>query len=89
MLISLVVAETTFFDNPDDVFIMSSAITGGTTEETIVKATGGGGCVPTNWECEKWGECFEEIQNRINAYIDGKAIETATKSLPKTSIIIS
>jgi len=60
LLVPLVFAETTFFDNPDDVFIMGnsdSVVTGGVTmDETIDGTVGGGGCL-YKWNCTDWGEC--------------------------------
>lgn len=61
LLSQLVKADTTFFDNPDDAFIMGNfpttdrGITGGT--------TGGGGCT-YNWSCTEWSECINGIQTR-------------------------
>jgi hypothetical protein len=65
LLSQLVRADTTFFDNPDDAFIMGNfsttdrGITGGTTGE--------GGCVYNqsyDWKCSVWGECVNGKQTR-------------------------
>jgi len=65
LLLPLVSAETTFFDQ-DDAFIMGnspaidSGITGG--------ATGGGGC-RYEWNCTNWSECLssgKQIRNCTN-----------------------
>ena len=72
LLIPLVYAETTFFDNPDDAFIMGNSTTtsptgeviGGITEET----TGSGGCL-YKWNCTNWSECptfGKQIRNCTN-----------------------
>lgn len=64
LLIPLVFADITFFDNPDDVFIIGSSPTGGATiEETTGGTTGGGGCL-TNWSCSFWSSCVDRIQIR-------------------------
>ncbi len=59
-LLSLVVnvsAETTFFDNPDDAFIMDDFATGGI---VILGTTTGrvtGGSCTYEWNCTNWSEC--------------------------------
>jgi len=45
-------AETTFFDNPDDAFIM-----GGSTTGEVIGGTTGGGCT-YEWNCTNWSECL-------------------------------
>ena len=60
----LISAETTFFDNPDDTFIMDDfPATGGVIEETTGEATGGRGCL-TNWTCSDWSFCNNGMQIR-------------------------
>jgi hypothetical protein len=66
-LIPLVCAETTFFDNPDDIFVMANPAAanavnaGGTTEETATF----GSCT-YKWNCTDWDRCsFSGKQNRI------------------------
>jgi hypothetical protein len=62
-------AETTFFDNPDDAFIMYDFATGGVviigrTGET----TGGGGCT-YEWNCTDWSKCLpsgKQTRNCVN-----------------------
>lgn len=64
LLIPLVFADTTFFDNSDDAFIMSNSATGGLIiEETTGGTTSGGGCL-TNWSCSPWSSCIDGIQIR-------------------------
>ncbi|MBU0958341.1 MAG: hypothetical protein KKB31_00190 [Nanoarchaeota archaeon] len=89
LLIPLVFAETTFFDNPDDFFIMGDStatsptgeVTGGTTGGT----TSGGSCL-TNWSCSSWSSCMNGIQTRIctkeriNCYADLKKKPTENQS---------
>jgi hypothetical protein len=48
-------AETTFFDNPNDAFIMGNSLTSGITGGV----TGGGGCL-YKWNCTEWGACNQE-----------------------------
>ncbi|MFH0712061.1 MAG: hypothetical protein V1889_03040 [archaeon] len=68
LFIPLVFAETTFFDNPDDAFVMgNSPATGGViiTEE---QQAGGGGCL-YKWNCTDWSECFssgEQTRDCVN-----------------------
>ena len=58
LLIPLVSAETSFFDNPNEAFIMSnSATTGGAVGGTSGGTTGGGGC-RYEWKCTNWSECL-------------------------------
>ena len=83
LLIPFVNAESTFFDNPDDNFIMGSsattggAVIGGTTGGTTGGAISGGGCL-TNWSCSSWSSCINGIQIRnctkekANCYADLK-----------------
>jgi hypothetical protein len=53
-------AETTFFDNPEDSFIMTNSISGG---DTDIITSGGGICL-TNWNCTSWSSCTNGIQTR-------------------------
>lgn len=62
----LVSADTTFFDNPDDFFIMGSSSTGEVTEGTTGRTTGG--CL-YKWECTNWSACLplrKQIRNCTN-----------------------
>ncbi len=64
--IFLVHAETTFFDNPDDFFIMNSAA--GSSGATGTASGTAGGCI-YKWNCTNWGECLQsgkQIRNCIN-----------------------
>ena len=72
ILLPLINADTTFFDNPDDFFIISDStatsptgeVTGGTTGGT----TSGGGC-RYEWNCTNWDECLpsgKQIRNCTN-----------------------
>ncbi|MBI2106581.1 PRC-barrel domain-containing protein [Candidatus Woesearchaeota archaeon] len=55
----LIHAESTFFDNPDDVFIM------GDSETTGGAVSGGGGC-SYKWNCTDWSKCLSSgKQTRI------------------------
>ncbi|MBS3054472.1 MAG: hypothetical protein J4431_02975 [Candidatus Aenigmarchaeota archaeon] len=61
-------AETTFFDNAGDAFIMGSSpageVIGGITDGTA----GGGGCL-YEWNCTGWSECLssgKQTRNCIN-----------------------
>ncbi len=63
-------AETTFFGNPDDAFIMDDfATTGGV---VIVERTGGAtsrGACTYQWDCTDWGKCLpsgKQTRNCIN-----------------------
>ncbi|MBN2330944.1 MAG: hypothetical protein JXC85_03945 [Candidatus Aenigmarchaeota archaeon] len=63
-------AETTFFDKPDDAFIMHDFATGGV---VIVGRTGGttsvGACTH-QWNCTNWGKCLpsgKQTRNCVNA----------------------
>ena len=59
LFLSLIQADKTFFDNPDDAFIMGDSPS--TTGEVIIteeqQASGGGGCL-YKWNCTNWGECL-------------------------------
>ena len=65
ILIPLILADTTFFDNPHDFFIINGSstsgagVTGGIAETT----NEGGGCEYT-WNCTGWGECYSGKQLR-------------------------
>jgi len=65
LLIPLVQAETTFFDNPDDAFIMGSPTTTPTADNGVTgEVTGGRGCL-YKWNCTDWSECLaSEKQTR-------------------------
>jgi len=63
--INFATTETTFFDNPDDFFIMGESTTGGVVEET----PGGDGC-RYEWNCINWSACLpsgKQIRGCINA----------------------
>jgi hypothetical protein len=68
-LLPVIKADTTFFDNPNDFFIISgTAATGGATPGITGRATGGTGC-KYEWNCTDWGECLSsgtQIRNCIN-----------------------
>jgi hypothetical protein len=64
LLIPLVYAETTFFDNPEETFVMGNpaASSGG-----IISGTGTGGAISSTtdtgdciykWNCTNWSRCF-------------------------------
>lgn len=57
----LVSADTTFFDNPDDAFIMGSSATGEFSRASGEKILGD--CL-TNWICAPWSSCIDGIQIR-------------------------
>ncbi len=57
----LVSADTTFFDNPDDAFIMGSSATGEFSRASGEKILGD--CL-TNWVCNSWSGCINGIQQR-------------------------
>lgn len=68
ILIPLSYAESTFFDNPDDVFVIGSSATSETTGGITGGATGDGGCV-YKWNCTNWSECSpdgKQIRNCVN-----------------------
>jgi hypothetical protein len=60
ILIPLTQAETTFFDNPDEVFIMGNPTTGGLviTEELQARGGGSSGSCLYKWNCTNWTECL-------------------------------
>ncbi|MBN1644924.1 hypothetical protein JW851_02710 [Candidatus Woesearchaeota archaeon] len=66
LLIPVVYAETTFFDNPDDMFIYSNPAS-----QVSGRGGGGGGgrgCL-YKWNCTNWSECLpsgKQIRNCIN-----------------------
>lgn len=71
LLIPLINADTTFFDNPDDFFVVTdsatSEITGEIIEE-IAERGSNGGCL-YKWNCTSWGECLssgKQTRNCIN-----------------------
>lgn len=70
-LIQLVYADTTFFDNPDDIFIIGNSSAGRVTEITagaISGVTDEGGCM-YKWNCTDWSRCFlpgKQIRNCTN-----------------------
>lgn len=59
----LVFADTTFFDNPDDAFIMGNSPITSPTGEAIEGTTNLGNCL-TNWVCNSWSGCINGIQQR-------------------------
>jgi len=72
LLFPLIFAGTTFFDNPNDIFVIDSSttstvtegISGGTTDTT----TSGGSC-KYEWSCTNWSKCFlswEQTRNCTN-----------------------
>ncbi|MDD5699959.1 MAG: hypothetical protein PHH00_02075 [Candidatus Nanoarchaeia archaeon] len=98
LLISLVSAETTFFDNPDDAFVMSSAAesTGSAAEGITGRVTGGtatGNC-SYNWDCTNWSLCLsseKQTRNCTNtgtcpdAYKTPKTEQDCIHSVPTAS----
>lgn len=69
LLIPLAFADTTFFDNPDNSFIMGNSATGEVivTEEQQTSSSGGG--CNYKWNCTNWGECLsfrKQIRECIN-----------------------
>jgi hypothetical protein len=69
-------AETTFFDNPDDAFIMDDFATGGV---VIVGRTGGttsvGACT-YQWNCTDWSVCLPSGKQRRNCVNVGTCPDT-------------
>jgi hypothetical protein len=66
LFLPLTQADTTFFDNPDDAFIMGILPTSGVTGEIISGGTtGGGGCL-YKWNCTNWSECSQEGKQTRN-----------------------
>lgn len=65
LLSSLVNADSTFFDNPADAFIMGGSATGESAQGsgTTGGAISGVGCL-TNWSCSSWSSCVDGIQTR-------------------------
>jgi hypothetical protein len=72
ILIPLVFADTTFFDNIDDFFILSNSTTTG---EIIARTTGeitgtiSGGACKYKWDCTNWSKCLlhgKQIRNCTN-----------------------
>lgn len=62
LLIPLVFADTTFFDQ-DDAFVMGNSTTGGVIGETNAEIKSTGGCL-TDWTCSSWSSCMDGIQIR-------------------------
>lgn len=76
LLIPLVSAETSFFDNPNEAFIMSnSATTGGAVGGTSGGTTGGGGC-RYEWKCTNWSECLPSGKQTRNCTNIGTCSDT-------------
>lgn len=71
VLIPLVSADTSFFDNPDDVFVMGSSSTGG-----VIGVTTGGGSCKYEWNCTNWGECFPSGKQTRNCTNIGTCSDT-------------
>ena len=68
LLIPLIQAETTFFDNPDEIFIINNPET--KTVESVItgSVTGGGsggGCL-YEWKCTDWSECSKSRKQTRN-----------------------
>ncbi|MEK6952429.1 MAG: hypothetical protein AABX29_05415 [Nanoarchaeota archaeon] len=63
LLSSLVSADSTFFDNPNDAFIMGGSTTSGVIEGTTEATTSGEGCL-TNWTCSNWSSCNNRVKIR-------------------------
>jgi hypothetical protein len=70
-LVANVSAETTFFDNPDDAFIMGDPTAGG----VIGGTTGEGGCT-YEWNCTNWSECLPSGKQTRNCTNIGTCSDT-------------
>src|SRR3989338_4831884 len=60
-LLPLANADSTFFDNQDDAFIMGTTTTTGTIGGVIGGTTGGGstsGSCRDDWNCTMWSKCL-------------------------------
>ncbi|MFA5953173.1 MAG: hypothetical protein WC812_01130 [Candidatus Pacearchaeota archaeon] len=61
-------ANTTFFDQEDEAFIMNNSASTSPTGEVIGETgsdnTGGSSSCLTNWSCSPWSSCVEGIQIR-------------------------
>ncbi len=74
-------AETTFFDNPDDVFVMSSgtdSITGSAAKGVTGNVIGGtstGNC-SYNWDCTNWSLCLSSEKQTRNCTNTGTCPDT-------------
>jgi hypothetical protein len=80
LLIPLAFADTTFFDNPDETFIMGSSPTGGviieeTTGGAISGTTSGGSCL-YKWNCTNWNECLPSGKQKRNCVNIGTCLDT-------------
>lgn len=63
-LISPIKAALTFFENPDDAFIIGNPTTGESAQESGANGEiTEGGCL-TNWACIPWSSCINGIQTR-------------------------
>ncbi len=56
-LIPLVLADITFFDNPDGVFIASNVPATSTADSEVTGGAISGGC-RYEWNCTNWSECL-------------------------------
>ena len=90
---SLAIAESTFFDNSEDAFIMGNSPTGGVSGGTSGETAGGGGC-RYEWNCTNWSECLpygNQTRTCINIgtctdTYDAPVIEqNCTYSIPKST----
>jgi len=67
-LIPLVLADITFFDNPDGVFIASNVPATSTADSEVTGGAISGGC-RYEWNCTNWSECLpsgKQIRNCTN-----------------------
>lgn len=74
LLLQLVSAETTFFDNSNDVFIMGNSPTGEVTGGTTGGTTSGG-CL-YKWNCTNWSECLSSGKQTRNCTNIGSCSST-------------
>jgi hypothetical protein len=88
LLVVNVSAETTFFDNPDDAFIMGNFPT---TDNGITGGATGGGVCTYNWSCTEWSECINGAQTRTCTNLgscfdnEGKPIELQSCTVKPTA----
>jgi len=74
----LISSDTTFFNNPNDYFIMSNFQSAAQTADTPIiteRASGAGSCV-YKWDCTKWSECTIFGKQNRNCMNIGNCIDT-------------
>lgn len=74
-LTGLVSANTTFFDNPDDVFMMSDSTTGEVAGE-ITNGEGDSAFCLYKWNCTNWSECLQSGKQIRNCTNNGTCLDT-------------